>query len=265
MNRIARTVLLPIVALVLVASSAPAAGPSELRVAALRPLPAAEGSPASSEAGAVAALNEALTRELCQRLAARCTFHPLPFAEIIPGVEAGRYELGVGNVLHTPERAAKVRFSQSLWRSSSRLIGTPQAIARHGGSALRLAGLRGTSIAVERGTQQHRYFTGAADARQLRIVETGSVKESLDAVLDGRAEFSLMPVRSAYFLLRQVPGQVEFAGPGVVEDGLGGTVHIILPKEAARLNREVDAALDAMRADGTFQRILRRHMPFLAD
>jgi ABC-type amino acid transport substrate-binding protein len=28
---------------------------------------------------------------------------------------------------------------------------------------------------------------------------------------------------------------------------------------------EVDIALDAMRADGTFQRIIRRYMPFLAD
>jgi ABC-type amino acid transport substrate-binding protein len=40
---------------------------------------------------------------------------------------------------------------------------------------------------------------------------------------------------------------------------------MILPKTEQALRAEVDTALDTMRSDGTFQRIIRRYMPFLAD
>jgi polar amino acid transport system substrate-binding protein/lysine/arginine/ornithine transport system substrate-binding protein/histidine transport system substrate-binding protein len=66
-------------------------------------------------------------------------------------------------------------------------------------------------------------------------------------------------------MLQQPAGATDFAGPALTEHGLGGTVHMILPKTEQALRAEVDTALDTMRSDGTFQRIIRRYMPFLAD
>ena len=234
--------------------------PQELQVATLR----TGDEPDVREGKTLSELNDALAREICRRLAVRCTLRPLPFAEIIPGVESGRFRIGVGNVLHTPDRADRVLFSQPLWRSSSRLVGSAAAIRKFGGEA-RLSELRGVTIAVARGSQQQRHLLEIAEAQQLRLVETSSGEASMIALRQGRADFSLMPVRSAYFLLRDSRGEAGFVGPALVDHGLGGTVHVILPKSDSSLRREVDAALDAMRADGTFQRILRRYMPFLAD
>lgn len=262
---------LPALALALIALlpglplAAPPLAPTtrELRVATLVPTNPTAG---DNDSGNVTAVNDALIRELCQRLATRCDTTRLPFIEIIPGVESGRYQLGVANVLRTPEREERVLFTQTLWRSSSRLVARPQTVERHGGPALQLAQLVGITIAAERGTQQHRYLAKLGEKLNVKILETRSVSDAMTAVVDGRADFALMPVRSAYFLLQQQPsGQLVFAGPAMVEDGLGGTVHMILPKGSDALRQEVDAVLDAMRRDGTFQRILRRHMPFLAD
>lgn len=258
-----------IIAVLLSATSGWAAT-RELSVATLRTAGTTPGGKASSnEASAIAELNEALTRELCRRLMARCVQHPLPFADILPGVESGRFQLGVANVLRTPEREMRVLFSQQLWRSSSRLIGTPRAIRSHSpaeGGEISLKKLRNVRIAVERGTQQQHYLSRLPAEQGLTVVESATVSESLRSLLDGRADFALMPIRSAYFLLAQPPsGKVQFVGPALTEQGLGGTVHIILPKNEAALCRDVDAALEAMRNDGTFQRIIRRYMPFLAD
>jgi ABC-type amino acid transport substrate-binding protein len=255
--------------LVLAAVPAAATGTRELQVATLR-MAATENTPSGNvESDAIADLNDALTREVCRRLAVRCNQQPMPFAEIIPGVESGRFQLGVGNVLRTPEREERVLFSNMLWRSSSRLVGTPQSIRKHrpeGSSELRLESLRNVRIAVERGTQQQRYVSRVAADNRLAVVETSTVKDALQQLLDGRADFALMPIRSAYFLMLQQPaGAADFAGPALTEQGLGGTVHMILPKGEQALRSEVDAALDAMRRDGTFQRIIRRYMPFLAD
>lgn len=245
------------------AAPPPAPTARELRVATLPPT---TPNASDSESSSVTALNDALTREICQRLAVRCEVTRMPFAEVIPGVESGRYQLGVANVLRTPEREQRVLFTQMLWRSSSRLVARPQTVERHGGPALQLSQLSGVTIAAERGTQQHRYLTRISEKQNLKLLETTAVGDAMRATLDGRADFALMPIRSAYFLLQQQsPGEITFAGQAMVQDGLGGTVHMILPKGSDALRQEVDAVIDAMRRDGTFQRILRRHMPFLAD
>ena len=68
---------------------------------------------------------------------------------------------------------------------------------------------------------------------------------------------------SAYAVLNREPaGKFEFVGPPLADDGLGGTVHIALPKGDAALRQGVNQSLAAMRADGTFHRIVRRHFPF---
>lgn len=260
--------LLCLAALAVLLPTAATAAARELRVATLLTTPAGNKAE-SSEADAIAELNEALVRELCRRLTMRCQLQPLPFAEIIPGVEAGRFQLGAGNVIRSPDREARVLFSRTLWRASSRLVGTPAAIRRHrpaGGGEVRLAALRGVRVAVVRGSQQHQFLLRQAAAQQLTLAETATIGDSLRALRDGQADFALMPVRGAYFLLaQQASGSVEFVGPPLTDGGLGGTVHLILPKAEDALRHEVDGALDAMRSDGTFQRILRRHMPFLAD
>lgn len=263
-----RLLCLALLAALLPSAATAAASARELRVATLLTAPAAS-SGESSEVSATAEMNDALTRELCRRLMARCSLHPQPFAEIIPAVEAGRYQLGVGNVIRSPEREARVLFSHPLWRASSRLVGTPAAIRRHrpaDGGELRVHALRGARVAVVRGSQQHRFLARQAPAQRLTLAETPTLAEALRALLDGRADFALMPVRGAYFLLaQQAPDSVAFAGPALTEEGLGGTVHLILPKTEEALLHEVDRALDAMRGDGSFQRIVRRYMPFLAD
>jgi ABC-type amino acid transport substrate-binding protein len=53
----------------------------------------------------------------------------------------------------------------------------------------------------------------------------------------------------------------EFAGPPLTGEGLGGAAHIALQQKAESLRHRVDAAMAAMRADGTWQRIMRRHLP----
>ena len=268
MNRRLHTILCLLLALALGMAAAPASA-RELHVATLRTAAPEGSSPGNAESDAITELNEALTRELCRRLAARCTLQPLAFAEIIPRVESGRFQLGVGNVLLTPEREEKVLFSRTLWRSSSRLVGTPQSIRKHrpeGSSEFQVESLRNAGVAVERGTQQQRYVSRIAAGKGLTVIETASTREALQNVLDGRADFALLPIRSAYFLMLQQPaGATDFAGPALTEHGLGGTVHMILPKTEQALRAEVDTALDAMRSDGTFQRIIRRYMPFLAD
>ena len=255
--------------LCLVVQGSALAAAREVQVAVLLSPPIAGAVAGNEEATAIADLNEALMREICQRAAIRCTLHPLPFADIIPGVESGRYQIGMGNVLRTPEREQRVRFSSILWRSSSRLIGTRDAVKTQvppDATALRVEALRNTRIAAVRGSQQLRYLQSLPQTNGLRIIETGTAKESFEALRGKRADFALEPMRSIYFQLAAAGSDdIQVVGPSMAEQGLGGTVHLILTKAEGDLGSAVDAALASMRNDGTFPRILRRYMPFLAD
>lgn len=215
------------------------------------------------------AFNEDLAREICRRLNARCVVSRMPFSEILPSVEESRFDLGLGNYLRTPERERRVDFSEPIWRSSSRLVATPATIKRfasQGNAGFRLENLRNARIACIEGTLQHAYVRSIAAARGLELVSVAATGDTLKVLRENKADFILQPVLVSFALIaREAPGSFEYVGPALTEDGLGGTVHIAMPKGSDALRRSVNLAIFAMRSDGTFHRIVRRYFPMNLD
>ena len=217
--------------------------------------------------------NLALAREICRRINATCTYAYPPFSEIIPGIEEKRFQLGFGSYLRTPEREARVAFSDSIWRSSSRLLARPEIAARFAarltpqvaspGGEISLETLRTARVTVIGNSQQHRYLQSVAAAQGLTVQSMATMGDCLDALYKEDADFAFLPVLNAYVLLDpSAEKKLAFVGPGMVDNGLGGTVHIALPREDRALRKTVDEALAEMRRDGSYPRIWRQHFPF---
>lgn len=219
----------------------------------------------ASRSGSLAEFNEELAREVCRRLKARCMVSSMPFAEILPGVEDRRYDLGFGNYLRTPEREKRVAFSDPILRSSSRLIGSRESIRRFAtreGQDVAIERLRRARLSVVGATQQETYLASVATAQELTVVATKTMSEAFALLREGKVDFALMPVLSAYILLSAEPdGGLEFVGPGITQFGLGGTVHLIMPRDDEGLRKSVNEAIAGLRADGTYHRIVRRFFP----
>lgn len=224
---------------------------------------------ARPQPGGLSGFNEALAREICRRVAARCVISSMTFAEILPGVEAGQFDLGFGNYLRTPEREKRVAFSEPIWRSSSRLVAKPQVaqdLARRIKQEVTLDTLRGVRVAAIEGTQQHVYLRRVAEEQALSVVPFKTMGESLAGLKQNRVDFSLLPMLSAFAqFATEAPGSFEFVGPPVADRGLGGTVHIAIPSQKEDVLLVVNQAIVAMRADGTYQRIVRQFFPFSLD
>ena len=215
------------------------------------------------------AVNDDLAREVCRRIHARCTVSFVPFSAVLPGVEEGRFDLGFGNLLRTPEREKRVAFSAPIWRSSSRLLGTPataEAFATKLSQPVNLDNLRDARVAALEGSLQLTFLNTIANQRGLTVFSRRTAQEVIEALRDNTADFGLLSVLSAYALLnRDTTRQIEFIGSAVADRGLGGTVHIALPLQNDTLRHAVDQAIAAIRADGSFQRIARRHFPLGLD
>jgi len=243
------------------------AGPGELHVALwVADIRDASRPGSAAAAGGVAGFNEALAREICRRINARCVMESVVFADILPGVEAGRYDLGFGNFLRTPEREKRVAFSDAIWSSSSRLLvrsDNSKRLQARFGTDIRPEKLRGVSICGVLGTQQHRYLESIAGERELALSALDSMSEAVKRLGEGQFDLCLMPMLTAYDLLRrETPGSFEFVGPPLLDKGLGGTVHIALGKDKASLRQAVNSAIAAMRADGSYHRVVHQYFPF---
>ena len=226
----------------------------------------ANAHPPPSQATALVDFNLSLGREICRQLSARCRFSFPEFAAIIPGIESQRYHLGFGSYLRTAAREQRVAFSDPLWRSASRLLAFAEVAERFSppsGGDLRLETLRDARVAAMIGSQQHAYLQRIATQQRLEVVGRATLGDCIDALKQKQADFALLPVLGAYLLLDpNVQPAPVFLGPGLVNNDLGGPIHIALPKGDDQLRRQVNSALDQMRRDGSYQRLLRRYFPF---
>jgi ABC-type amino acid transport substrate-binding protein len=223
----------------------------------------------ATQSGGLTGFNEMLAREICRRAAARCKFSNQTYADILPSIESGKFDLGFGNFLRTPEREKRVAFSDTIWRSSSRLLAKPAVISRTAIELKRevtLDSLSGVRVGVVEGTLQHSYLRSIAAERHLEVLSFVTMAELITALRDDRVDFLLMPVLSSYALISREPaGTFEYVGPPVADRGLGGSVHIAITRQKPEVLPAVNLAIAAMRADGTYQRIVRQFFPFSLD
>lgn len=210
-------------------------------------------------------LKEELAREICQRLHVRCQVEAEHIGDILPAIAERRFDLGFGMFLRTPERAGHFLFSEPVWQASSRLLvtqGGNDSWESRLGAPVTLESLRDARLVAVAGSAQYAALKALAGAQNLRVDGPQTLADVIAAIAGGDADFALVPVFSAYSLLRHNEGPpLVFAGPPLTADNLGGSARIALPHDAERLRDKVNAALAAMRMDGTWQRIMRRHLP----
>ena len=223
----------------------------------------------STPAADMVAFTDELAREVCRRIRSRCAVSYVTFGEILPGVEDGRFDLGFGNFLRAPKREKRVAFSEPIFRSASRLVGSPvtaRAFAGKLGQAVNLDNLCGARVAAMEGSQQQAFLDAIAGERELTVVATTTKAGAFDTLRNGSADFALLPIRTGYALISHDKSRrFGFVGPAAADHGLGDTVHIILPRQKEALRRSLNQAIADIRADGTGHRIMRRHFPVNLD
>lgn len=237
------------------ASAAAAAADDPLRIG----LTATSQSFSTADAsGGLSGFNVEIISEICRRIARRCEMKEVPFRDVIPSVAAGTLDIGVGNTLKTPERARQVLFTLPYWRSTSSFVGKAGKPLPHL-SAL-LTDHRVCAIAA---TRQDAFLRGLPGAGDKSVVTLPSNKETLSGLQGGACDFALVPTMQALPFLQASEGNgFAFRGLPLIDQGLGGDVHMVVTPGKPELLKEVDAALAAMIREGAHEKISRRFFPF---
>lgn len=193
--------------------------------------------------GTITGHDRDLMDEICTRLAWRCEWQNVHFDELIPGVMAGRFDIIIGGIAVTPERRDLVDFTEAIDSSDPEewYLGPPDAPPP--AEAL---------IAVQSGTVHE------AHLRKLgyRLITFATEPQVLQALVDGQADLALGPFSSRSDIqdFADAHGLQFLYSELIPDEGIAMAVC----KGNTRLLDRLNATLDALRADGTLDRLEAR-------
>ena len=193
---------------------------------------------------------------VCERLKAECQLVQQEWDGMIPALAARKFDLIVASMTITEERKKAVDFSDPYYDVPSRFVARSGAFKDH-----TAADFKGKKIIVLRNSPRAQYV--AANYKDSDVLLVTKETDVYLELLAGRGDIGFgSSVVSADALLKRPEGKA-FAqvGPSINLDG-GGGVGIAFRKNDDALRERVNAALKAIRANGTYQKLAAQYFDF---
>jgi polar amino acid transport system substrate-binding protein len=174
------------------------------------------------------------------------------FDAILPGLEAGKYDLGMSSFTDTKEREATVDFVTYLTAGSSiytKADGGPDATSLDALCGLKVAAERGTTQSDQIDEQTKKCTSGGQEAiTPVILPDQNGVNTALSA---GRADAAMADSPVAAYIVEKSEGQFKVTGGPFPPEPYG----IAIPKDNG-MAPAVQAAVQALIDNGTYTKIL---------
>ncbi|MEB3752743.1 ABC transporter substrate-binding protein [Acinetobacter sp. MD2(2019)] len=201
-----------------------------------------------------------LGNAICAHLKAKCVWVENSFDGMIPALKAKKFDGILSSMTITEERAKQIAFSNKIYNTPTRMI------AKKGSPLLPTAvSLKGKRVGVQQGTMQESYAKAYWAPKGVNVVPYPNQDVLYQDMVSGRLDASLQDaIMVDAGFLKSPKGKVfAFAGPNVVDaKTLGVGAAIGLRKEDADLRNNINKALAAIIADGTYKKIEKKYFPF---
>lgn len=207
--------------------------------------------------GALQGWDVDIANALCETMKAKCEIISQDWDGIIPALLAKKYDFIVASMAMTEQRRQRVDFSNKYKETVSRFVsrkGAPTDVSP--------AALKGKAIGVQRGSIQAGYLSANYKDSNIKFYDTPQAAE-LDLVA-GRVDYILGNMVTYFVGFMKTPEAKDFAfvGPDLKGGLLGDGNGIAARKGEAELLVKINAALAAIQADGTYDRITAKYFPF---
>src|SRR6476469_6595469 len=206
----------------------------------------------ASDGKTVIGMDADLAKALAQVMGLQASVQNVTFDAIIPGLAAGKYDLGMSSFTDTKEREQTVDFVDYLKAGSSIYVK-----ADGGPDLTSLDALCGHNVSAERGTTQSDQIDeqdkkckaeGKPGVTPVILPDQNGVNL---AVTSGRADAAMADSPVAAYIAEKSNGQLKVTGGPFPPEPYG----IAIPKDSG-LAQPVLAGIKALIADGTYKKIL---------
>ncbi|MXY37113.1 MAG: transporter substrate-binding domain-containing protein [Dehalococcoidia bacterium] len=194
-----------------------------------------------TDEGAIDGFERELGDELCRRAGFECEWVLHEWETLIPDLMAERFDVILAGMSITAEREALLDFTDAYYPPRPSVY-----LARAGEGEEALGGRLGVT--------EHTIYSGYLEGQGVAYVPLAGAVDAAGAVLAGQVDAVLVDHGYAVAKLAEHAGRLEAVGPEVrLDGGLGMGV-----RTGSELLGVFNEALDAMKADGTLNALIRR-------
>ena len=209
--------------------------------------------------GELAGFDIDIAKALGAAMGAEVTLVAQDWDGIIPALLAKKYDAIIASMSITEERKKKVAFTNKYYQTPAKFVCKKGAIKEFSREAV-----KGKRVGVQRATIHDRYLTDNY-GNDVEIKRYGTQDEAYLDLVAGRLDLLLADsVALSDGFLKKPEGQdYQFIGPDLTDkrwfgDGAG----IAIRKEDTDLVAKFNAAIEKIRADGTYKRIQDKYFDF---
>ena len=196
-----------------------------------------------------------LAKALCKQMQADCTFTNQAFDSLIAALKFKKYDAVISGMDITPERSKQVTFTQPYYANSAIVIAQK-------GKFTTLADLKGKKLGMENGTTHQKYMQDKHP--EINTVSYDSYQNAVLELKNGRIDGVFGDTAVVNEWLKNNP-ELAAVGEHVTDAQYFGTgLGIAVRPDNQALLAKLNAALDAIKADGTYKAINDKWFPQLS-
>ncbi len=199
--------------------------------------------------GKIAGYEVDLGNALCAEAKLSCTFVVNEWDTIIPNLVAGNYDIIMAGMSITDERKKTINFSEEYYPVA------PSLFAAASGAKIDLSALKGKKIGVQGATVQAGYAKKHFAANN-KVLSYETFDQSVADLMAGNIDILLADGDPLKPVVKASNGAISFVGDGV---RIGGGVGIGLRKGDTALTDKLNAALAALKKNGTVDKLIKKY------
>ena len=200
-----------------------------------------------------------IANALCEQIKRKCVFVEQPWDGMIPGLMARKYEVIISSMSITEDRQKQIDFTDKYYNTPSRVV-TRKEVKYTGP-----ASIKGKKIGVLKASTQEKYAMGELKPAGVDVVAYEAQDQVYLDIKAGRLDGTVADHVEATGGFLNKPGGQDFELKG--EDlfipkyfGIGAGIGLRKGQDA--LKAELNAAIKAIRANGSYKSINDRYFKF---
>jgi arginine transport system substrate-binding protein len=198
-----------------------------------------------------------IIKAICQKMQVQCKFTNQAFDSLIPSLQLGKFDAVFGAMDITPERQKQVDFTQPYYVNTASIV-VPKAES----STLKPDNLQGKTIGVQAGTTMQSYL----QKKYGNSVKVNTYASEQAAFLDlttGRIDAVMGDTPLIVKWLQQHTKDYMLIGEPIRDENYFGKGYgIAVRKGNQELLNKLNAAIEAIKNDGTQQRLINQYFSF---
>jgi len=200
-----------------------------------------------------------IANALCAQIKRKCVFVEQVWDSMIPGLQARKYDVIISSMSITDDRKKVIDFTDKYYNTPSGIVvkaGTPYTGP---------ASLKGKKIGVLKGSTQEKYAMGELKPAGVNVIPYEAQDQVYLDIRSGRLDGTVadkVEVNGGF--LRKPEGKdYGFVGPNLSDrkyygDGVG----VALRKGQTELKNQLNAAIKAIRTNGSYDTIAKKYFDF---